>query len=188
LGTDFFKPLNLIRGGIEMIGTKSRQLAALALWIAITGTSYGQDYPRTEVFLGYPFLAGIQGSATFGINRWLGIVGDYSYRVAEYYADKPLHTFGVGPRLTARFIPGVTPFAHVLFGLAGSGCADWSAEAGCLFGTTSAIVLGGGLDIRAGRVFSVRAFQIDYMRTRFGSGSQTYPGLSFGLVFRPWVK
>ena len=141
-----------------------------------------QENPKAEVYLGYAGLIGFNGSAAYNINRWFGIVGDYSYRVAEYYADKPLQTFTAGPRVTLRLIPRLTPFAHVLFGGAGSGCAAFSDTAGCQFGTASAMVLGGGLDVQIQKGLSIRAIQIDRIRTHFGEGADTYTGLSFGLV------
>ena len=156
----------------------------MALLVAMSGTTFAQDDPRGELYLGYPLLAGFHGSAAVNLNRWFGIAGDYSYRVAEYYADKPLHAFGVGPRLTVRSIPRLMPFAQVMFGGAGSGCAGWSDSAGCQFGTSFAMVLGGGVDVSLGRSLSIRAIQLDRIRTSFGGGSQNYNGLSFGLTFR----
>jgi opacity protein-like surface antigen len=145
--------------------------------------AFARENPRAEVYLGYAALAGFNGSASYNLNRWFGIVGDYSYRVAEYYADKPLQTFTAGPRVTLRLIPRVTPFAHLMFGGSGSGCASYSDTAGCQFGTASAMVLGGGLDVQINKGLSIRAIQIDRIRTYFGDGPNTYTGLSFGLVF-----
>jgi hypothetical protein len=79
-------------------------------------------------------------------------------------------------------IPRLTPFAHVLFGGAGSGCASYSDTAGCQFGTASAMVLGGGLDVQIKKGLSIRAIQIDKIRVYFGEGTNTYTGISFGLV------
>lgn len=84
------------------------------------GPAAAQDNPRAEVYLGYAALAGFSGSVTVNMNRWFGVVGDYGYRVAEYYADKPLQTFTAGPRLTLRLLPQLTPYAHLLPGKAGS--------------------------------------------------------------------
>jgi hypothetical protein len=143
-----------------------------------------QENPEAEVYLGYAALAGLNGSAAYNFNRWFGIVGDYSYRVAEYYADKPLQTFTAGPRVTLRLIPRLTPFAHVMFGGAGSGCASFSDTAGCQFGIASAMALGGGLDVQINKRLSIRAIQFDKIRTQFGNNTNTYTGLSFGLVFK----
>jgi len=142
------------------------------------------DNPRAEVYLGYAGIIGFNGSVAFNLNRWFGVVGDYSYRVAEYYADKPLHTFAAGPRVSLRLIPRVTPFAHALFGGAGSGCGEYSDTSGCRFGTASAVVLGGGLDVQINKDLSFRVIQIDKIRPGFGNGDKTYTGLSFGIVIR----
>jgi opacity protein-like surface antigen len=143
-----------------------------------------QDYPRAEVYFGYAALIGFNGSVALNANRWFGVVGDYSYRVAEYYADKPLQTFTAGPRLTLRLIPRLMPFAHALFGGAGSSCGDFSDTSGCKSSTEFAMVLGGGLDVHVNKNMSIRAFQIDKIRTRFGNHTCTYTGVSFGLVAR----
>jgi hypothetical protein len=160
-------------------------MAVLSALLPFFGSeaAHAQENPRAEVYLGYAGIAGFNGSAAYNFNRWFGIAGDYSYRVAEYYADKPLHTFTAGPRVTLRLIPRVSPFAHVMFGGAGSGCASYSDTSGCQFGTSSAVVLGAGLDVKINQAISIRAIQIDRIRTRFGGDTNTYTGLSFGAVF-----
>jgi len=150
----------------------------------VTGRAMAQEAPGAEVYVGYAALVGLNASAAINWNRWLGVVGDYSYRVAEYYADKPLQTFTAGPRFTFRLIPRVTPFAHALFGAARSGCAAFSDASGCRSGNAFAMVLGGGVDVSAGKNISIRALQIDSIQTRFGGGANAYSGLSFGVVAR----
>jgi len=158
-------------------------LMATALFLT-TVPAPAQDYPRAEVYLGYAGIVGFNGSATLNLNRWFGLAGDYSYRVAEYYADKPLQTYTAGPKLTLRLMPKLTPFAHALFGGAGSGCGNFSEFSGCRSGKAFAIVLGGGLDINVNRDLSIRAIQIDKIRTAFGDQAKTYTGVSFGVVMR----
>jgi hypothetical protein len=158
-------------------------LIALSAHLSV-GPAAAQDNPRAEVYLGYAALAGFNGSVAVNMNRWFGVAGDYSYRVAEYYADKPLQTFTAGPRLTLRLLPQLTPYAHALLGGAGSSCARFSDSSGCRFGTAFAMVLGGGLDIHIGRDIAIRAIQIDKIYTRFGNHTDSYPGISFGIVAR----
>jgi hypothetical protein len=156
-------------------------LLALLLFFE-SDTAIAQQNPRAEVYLGYAGLIGFNGSVSYNFNRWFGIVGDYSYRVAEYYADKPLQTFTAGPRVTLRLVRRMMPFAHVLFGGAGSSCASFTS--GCRFGTAPAIQFGGGLDIQINSSLAIRAFQIDKIRANFGGHNQTHTGASFGVVAR----
>jgi opacity protein-like surface antigen len=179
----------LLTGRCRMICGRFSTVWMIAWVIALllsakSEPAIAQENPIAEVYLGYAGLIGFNGSAAYNVNRWFGVVGDYSYRVAEYYADKPLQTFTAGPRVTLRLIPRLTPFAHVLFGGAGSGCASFSDTSGCQFGTASATVFGGGLDIQINKNLTIRAIQIDKIRASFGDHADTYTGASFGLVAR----
>jgi hypothetical protein len=145
------------------------------------GSAVAEEVPRAEIYLGYAGIVGFNGSAALNLNRWIGMVGDYSYRVAEYHADKPLQTFTAGPKVSLRLVPRITPFAHALFGGAGSSCASFS-NSGCRSGIAFAFVLGGGVDIQIGKDVSIRAIQIDKIRTHFGDRANTYTGVSFGVV------
>jgi hypothetical protein len=156
----------------------------IALLFNGSGVATAQENPRAEIYLGYAGLVGFNGSAALNLNRWVGVVGDYSYRVAEYYADKPLQTFTAGPRVSLRLVPKVTPFAHALFGGAASSCAAFSDNSGCRSGTAFALVFGGGVDININKGLSIRAIQIDKIRTHFGDRANTYTGVSFGVVAR----
>ncbi len=143
-----------------------------------------EENPRAEIYVGYAALAGFNGSAAFNLNRWVGIVGDFSYRIAEYYADKPLQTFTAGPKASMRLVRGLTPFVHALIGGARSGCGSFSDSSGCRPGTDFALILGGGVDIKIKKEVAIRAIQIDKIRTRFGGRDNTYTGVSFGIVAR----
>jgi hypothetical protein len=46
-----------------------------------------------------------------------------------------------------------------------------------------AVAMGGGLDYRVGRKFSIRAVQIDYQQTRLGGGVQHNVRVSLGVIF-----
>jgi opacity protein-like surface antigen len=165
----------------------SRRLATLILFslVLAAGTASARDdYPKGEFYLGYAALVGLNGSAAHNLNRWFGVVGDYSYRIAEYYADEPLQTFAAGPKVSVRLNRWVTPFAHVLFGAATSRCGQFSDTAGCQSDSAFAVQFGGGLDVNVGNNFSIRALQIDKIRTHFGDQAETYSGLSFGVVYR----
>ena len=82
------------------------------------------------------------------------------------------YTFLFGPRFSYRNSTRFTPFAQVLVGgvhasdvtisgCTGTGCTPLPAQ------TALAMTVGGGLDIRLTRHFSIRAVQAEYLMTRF---------------------
>jgi hypothetical protein len=156
---------------------KSRIVLIVVLVLCLAGSGIARDVPRAELFLGYPLPVGIDISAAVNINRWIGIVEEYCYSIAEYYGDWPLHMIAGGPKLTARSNSRWTPFAHVLIGIAGAGSSHWYAK-------TFTTVLGGGIDVRVYGKLTIRAIQGNLILTHFDSKSQQYLVLSFGLIFR----
>jgi outer membrane protein OmpA-like peptidoglycan-associated protein/opacity protein-like surface antigen len=181
--------------------------------------------PDAELFLGYSYLRAIpapsdgnrlvwlhggDASIAFNLNRYVGIVGDFSgfdnseTRLAATGANSSkvvdssgtAYTYLLGPRLSFRNNGRLTPFVQALFGgihagevTLDSGCTG----AGCKVLPTEgsfAMTAGGGLDIRVHRHFAFRIIQAEYLMTRFDnqdtgeSGSQNDMRLSSGVVFR----
>ena len=182
-------------------------------------------YPRFELFLGYSYLRAIPSppidgnrfmtlnggstSLAFNLNRYLGLVGDFSgfddsrLRISgttgtpvDVDSNGKAYTYMIGPRVSFRNHGRVTPFVQALFGdihaskvTLSSGCTD----IGCTplpsedkFGLTA----GAGLDIRVHRHFAIRLIQAEYLMTRFenettaANGTQNDMRLSSGIVFR----
>jgi hypothetical protein len=159
-----------------------------------------ENNPKVEVFGGYsyfrlndPFeytdlnLNGWSASLSANLSKWFGVVGDFSghygspdvfgFRVPFFDVNE--HSFMVGPNLSYRS-DRVTPFAHFLIG-------GTRASAG-LFGlsysrTALSAAIGGGIDLKVNRYFAVRAFQADYLMTRFYDERQNNVRLSAGVVF-----
>lgn len=153
--------------------------------------------PRAEISGGYSFLhdrnrsenfpAGWIASATGNVNRWIGVTAEVggNYRTCDNCQRGPftsqesrgtdlhlrVYTFMAGPRLAARAIPGVTPFAQILFG--GSHISGGVEFDGAL---TSGLTYqpGGGVDIRVRPKVGLR-LQGDYrvIRTQGINGKQS---------------
>ena len=157
---------------------------------------------------------GFEASVARNFNKYLGLKADF----AMYFTnDANLSTFQVcvdgscttttqetkvdrrafylmaGPEIKARNKTRVTPFAHALFGVVRS-TADFSVASASFSLSDShtrtgfAYALGGGLDFRVSKRFSVRAMA-DYTQTFLGdadedkSGRQNHVRFSLGILF-----
>jgi opacity protein-like surface antigen len=126
-------------------------------------------------------------SAVGNVSRVLGLVADFSYnaksvKLVETDLAKT-HTstlnFLFGPRLTLR-TSKATLFAHTLVGgmrmkvpcdecsnvpvIVGDGSPTVGSRE--IARTNIALAIGGGLDVKVSRRFSIRAFQLDYLPSR----------------------
>jgi len=166
--------------------------------------AYAQDTPKFDVFAGYsyvrenPSTSGVDGfnlhggsaSIAYNANHWLSGVADFggyhSNNILGTGVDDTLSTYLFGPRISYHRDSRITPFGQVLFGVAHIGGSN-----GLAFSTSNnsfAMTVGGGVDVKISRRFSIRPAQVDYLLTRFnefGTGAQTQNNLrvSTGVVF-----
>jgi opacity protein-like surface antigen len=190
---------------MEKNDMKIRVLVLLIL--GLSPVAWAQEAPKVEVFGGYSYLnfdvtnltAGIlndrlsahgwEASASFSVNNWFGVEGDFSghYRTTcegvSGLTCKDLSFMG-GPRFTYRK-DRYTAFAHGLFGGDnGSG----SLEGFSLSDTPFALAVGGGVDYAVSPRIAIRFAQFDYFMTRhalnLGASTQNNFRVSAGVVFR----
>ena len=111
----------------------------------------------------------------------LSVAADFSghYGNENEVVDNHVHTFLFGPRLTLHN-GRIAPFVHVLFGV-----SRLRADSGGPVLTANAFTLaaGGGVDLRITRRWSVRMFQIDYLRREFFGEPPNAGRISGGVVF-----
>lgn len=124
-------------------------------------------------------LHGINGSATGYFTSYLGLTGDFSFNRFEDREDSSGFTntldtrvtyFMGGPQLKVRGDSRLQPFGRVLFGGANTRIEVDTRATGASSSTSNfdvdstdfAMGVGGGLDVRVGNRFSIRAIQIDY--------------------------
>jgi hypothetical protein len=139
--------------------------------------------PITRTIATHPNLNGWELSGAFYPNKWLGAAADFSghYGTAQG-SSVHLQTYLFGPQIR---LPGpVSPFAHVLIGgahetLGGNANPGISSASASAF----AAAVGAGIDIKVAPFASLRAIQLDYLVTRFGSTTQNQPRASAGVVF-----
>lgn len=191
-------------------------LLTAVLLITLSSHTFAQEAPPVEVFGGYSYVrpeggSGLHGwnaSVAVNLNRWFGIVGDFSGHygsqslraeilddnfpgtiTVEADSDTNVHSILVGPRFSYREHRKVTPFAHALFG-----ASRLAGDATIRFGGASvdssfsdigfAVAIGGGLDVGLSESVGLRLIQADYVVTRFGSATQNNVRLSVGFTFR----
>jgi peptidoglycan-associated lipoprotein len=152
--------------------------------------------PRAELALDYSYLhsnAPPGGCGCFNLNgggaafAWtlkpgsLALVGDvnvaYAGAASSSGDNLTLSTFTAGGRYAHRFGHSpLQPFGQALIGLAHSsgtlvqGSNPGAANAGAAFAAN----LGGGLDLRASRRFSIRLVEAGYLLTTFDNGSNNH--------------
>ena len=131
----------------------------------------------------HPNLNGWELSGAYN-HRWLGFAADFSGHYGSIHnASAHLYTYLFGPEVR---LPGpVSPFAHVLVGGAHESIGTGSTvgfEINSSSSNSFAAAVGAGIDVKLAPIVSLRAIQIDYLLTRFGSGTQSQPRASAGFV------
>jgi len=142
----------------------------------------------------HPSLRGWEVSGTYRVLSWLRVKADFSRHrgaaLAGSSADFGTYLFGFEAHRPRR----LSPFAHVLFGVAHESTSEKSIAIwihNTLLGTNAtafAMAVGGGLDIRVVRLVSIRAIEVDYLRAKFAPDANPYlhpgghPRLSAGLA------
>ena len=163
-------------------------------------------------------LHGWNGSVAANLNKWFGLVvdvsGHYDSRSSSLVVTIPdfptlpglpplefrtrvntkIHTVMVGPRFSYRKIEKITPFAHVLFGVARTHTEAESRSASfesfsSSSDTTFAMAVGGGLDVKLSERLALRVIQADYVYKNLGFDRIGFDNhhnfrAGVGLVFR----
>lgn len=173
-------------------------VCAFAMLILLPLTAAAQETPKVEIFGGYSYLRvddnldgvnlhGWNASVAGNVNRWFGLVGDFSGHygsptVGGVTVDgAKAHLFLFGPQISKRGEKW-TVFARTLVG-----GAHASSNAAGFFSTAEtalAVAIGGGVDVNVNKTVAIRLFQADYVLTRFADESQHNFRLSTGLVLR----
>jgi len=140
---------------------------------------------RVEIFGGAQFehvqssynAVGWNASLTGNFKHVLGITGDFGGVYKSNTFSSSVHTYTVGPVLTAR-LPVIQPFVHALFGGA-------TISAGGVSTTAFAMLVGGGLDVGLRKGIGLRLVQADWLMTKFGNETQDRQGrVSAGIVVK----
>jgi len=179
----------------------------MALCVLLSGAAplRAQDTPRFEIAGTYGFMrdsdrgqnfpAGWAVAAAGSANSWIGVVAEVGggYTTCRNCQRGPfasqafrgqdlhlrVHTYMGGPRLTARALPAVTPFAQVLLGGAHlSGGIEWDGA----LNTGHAYQPGAGVDLRIGPRVGLR-IQADYRIIRTTGHNNNESRVLTGVVY-----
>jgi outer membrane immunogenic protein len=188
-------------------------LCALVVLVSIAAhaqsTPANRDRFRPEVALGYNYAhsnAPVGDCGCFSLNggnvsvavplsyAHLSIVGDVAAAragsVSNTGLDLTLSTYTAGLRYSVpRTRLPLQPFGELLVGLAHSSgsLVEANATSDSNKGAAFASLIGGGIDLRATRRFSIRLIEANYLVTTFDNGSNNHQNnlrISTGLVIR----
>lgn len=188
-------------------------LAPVLLALVLTSAGNAQQMspgsaatpPRFDVSLGYNYIRansppaactcfsmnGGYASAAYHATNWLSVAGEFTgghaSKISTLGQDLTLTTYLFGPRVQhpmSRFVP----FAQILFG--GAHGSDSYFPSGGSYTTSAsswAFSAGGGADFSLNRRFSIRAVNVQYLRTAFPNGannSQNHLMVGAGIVVK----
>jgi opacity protein-like surface antigen len=173
-----------------------RKLIVLLAILMLSGVfaAAQENAAKFDLFGGYSYFNGSSSGAasrfslngwnaqgTYNFTRWLGATADFGgYYGSPFKVSANDYTFLFGPTINVR-TPHFTPFVHALFGVDRFHAA---ALGGSINDTAFAMAMGGGVDIPVKGMFSIRAGQIDWMRTDHFNNAQNNLRFSTGVVFR----
>ncbi len=172
-----------------------RKLALLLLTVTLGSllVTAQQSTSKFDIFGGYSYfngstsgvsnhysLNGWNAQATYNFNRWLGATADFGgYYGSPFGLKANNYTFLFGPTISMR-TPHFTPYLHALFG---ADRAHTTLIGGSVTDSSFAMALGGGFDIPVKGWMSIRAGQLDWLRTNHFSTGQNNLRVSTGVVF-----
>jgi hypothetical protein len=129
---------------------------------------------RLELYSGYSYasnnLNGVMGSFGYNVKPWLQIAGDSSYDIVTMNGVKNvLYANHYGGRFYYRHRGwGFTPFVE---GLVGGSRLDTSGGGVKTSSNGLSYKAGGGIDIRVSRHWEIRAVNVDYYHSAFGTNA-----------------
>jgi hypothetical protein len=171
--------------------------ALLTFVLILNSVALAQSIPRAEVAIDYSHLqliggfgTGVDGgtaSATFSVNQWLGLAGDFgAYHASPGGGHLNFETYTAGPRFYYRRLLRFTPFVDALLGGShASGMFPGFSQAENPF----AYGFCGGADVgleRRGK-FALRT-QLEYFGFRAGGITGHTIRVCAGVVYRIGLK
>lgn len=187
-------------------------LLLFSILIATSLRSYGQQYPRWELFTGFSYAHvnlgpeaqifqptdqnyyGMHVNGSFNPRSYFRILlcdfsvqtGGTHINVAPEHADVRTSQVLFGPEFVWRS-GKAAPFGHTLIGVTNarlvSRIGGYDIVPDVVNHTSLAFALGGGIDIRLSRMFALRAVQGDYIPTRISGTWVNHFRVSSGVVW-----
>jgi len=173
-----------------------RKFVGLAFLLAVCSlAAFAQEgsysTPKAEIFGGYQYTRfdggananGWNSAVAGNLNNWFGVAADFSGAYTSQ-AGVSFHnyTYTFGPVVSYRKNENFTPFVHFLAG-GFHGSASFQGTSGT--GNGFAMMVGGGLDVKATRRLALRAVQFDWLSLHSnGVTDNNNMRLSTGILLR----
>jgi hypothetical protein len=182
------------------------KVAGLLVLLCLAAAAQG--VPRVEAFAGYSLIrfdAGPQGpkftsnggtgQLVYNLSDWLALVGDFggyhNGRTEGVPVNNTMANAQLGPRFSFRKKKRVSPYLQTLLGAAfTTGSRQPSDDNLHISGSSFAMLLGGGVEIRLSRHIAFRPAEVDYfpthLRNPVTNTAQIQDNLRYstGLTFR----
>jgi outer membrane protein OmpA-like peptidoglycan-associated protein len=136
----------------------------------------------------------MNGGFVFGtvhLTDWFGVAGEFtgghSSNISALGQGLTVTTFTAGPRVSHRFGRYTTVGGVLVGGAHGSDSYFPSKSSSSTSSSSFAVSVGGGLDVRLNPRFSVRALDLQYLRTSFPNGvnnEQNQLMIGAGLIIK----
>ena len=170
-----------------------------AIMLVLCVGAFAQDSNKVDVFGGYQFTSvddNNNGNGHVGLNGWNAAVTGYmnpnfgiTADISGAYGTPNEFGFDVktkdyfylfGPTVRTTGNDRASIFGHALFG-----AAHARGEIAGVSATDNAfaMALGGGVDLKTSKAFSIRVGQFDYLYSHFGGQKQNNFRYSAGVVF-----
>ena len=153
------------------------------LQLGVLGSAFQPDYAGGGVTGASPqWLWGYGAYADWKMTRWVGIEGEARWLRMNSYINIREDNYLVGPRVPIHEFKrlGATPYAKGLLGM-----GRMNFEYNEAYGRFFNVALGGGVDLKLSRHWSVRAADFEYqLWPNWVNGTLKPYGLSAGIGYK----
>ena len=155
----------------------------LTLTVGGMGSAFQPDYAGNGIPEASPYwLFGFGAYVDLKATRWIGIEGEARWLRQNSYVDITEDNYLIGPKVPIhefkRF--NATPYGKALFGL-----GRMNFEYNQAYGRFADIALGGGVDLKLNKRFSVRPFDFEYqLWPNWINGTVKPYGFSAGIGYK----
>jgi opacity protein-like surface antigen len=137
------------------------------------GSAFQPDYAGGGIPSATPqWLLGFGAYGDLKLTRWIGVEAEARWMRENSYVDITQDNYLIGPRVPFREFKRFTPYGKALFGL-----GHMNFEYNEAYGRFAVVALGGGVDMKVSKRWSIRAADFEY---------QLWPNWINGNILKPY--